>query len=224
MVNRRALLWGFVGLFVVVIALMIWNSFFTSRAFFQAGTKPPQVTEKTSPATLPPLRATDPSTGTSSTQSVTIVEFSDFACVYCRMNEANLRTIMKDYSDRVHLIWRDFPVHTDTPESVLAAVAGRCAAEQGKFWEMQRALFDSNSLSFDRLKSIGHSVVADSGRFDTCLTETKPMAAIQSDIELAKKYHITSVPTLFINGVAYEGLLSDAELRAAIRKGLLLSR
>jgi protein-disulfide isomerase len=219
--DRRFLLWCLLGLFALVCGVWVWNVVFTSQSFFHAGTKPPAVVAQTSPPDLPPLRATDPVVGATSTQAVTIVEFSDFACVYCRMNEAEMRKILAEYPTKVRLVWRDFPVHTDTPDSTVTALAARCADDQGYFWEMHQAIFDSDTTSYAQLTTLAHRIVPDRARFDSCLQEAKPMAALQADVELAKQHHLTSVPTLFIDGKPYEGLLSDSDLHSIIRGALL---
>jgi protein-disulfide isomerase len=66
---------------------------------------------------------------------VTIVEFSDFQCPYCRRVVDTLKEVAAKYSAEVWIAFRDFPLHWIHAEAQLAAEAARCAAEQGKFWE-----------------------------------------------------------------------------------------
>lgn len=78
---------------------------------------------------------------------VTLVEFADFQCPYCndffRESESQL---MKEYVDtgKVRFVFMNYPVILSHPRSYKAAEAGECAAEQGKFWEMHDAIFESS--------------------------------------------------------------------------------
>lgn len=78
---------------------------------------------------------------------VTLVEFSDFECPYCNQyfHESEAQ-IMKDYVDtgKVFYVFKNYPVILAHPHSYKAAEAGECAADQGKFWEMHDAMFNSS--------------------------------------------------------------------------------
>jgi len=73
-----------------------------------------------------------------STPRLTIVEFSDFACPYCRNSYTTVREIGFKYKNSVKIIFKDFPLHAD---SLDLAMAGRCAGEQGLFWPLHDKLF-----------------------------------------------------------------------------------
>src|SRR3989475_10754666 len=62
---------------------------------------------------------------------VTIVEFSDYQCPYCRNVEATLKQVLAKYGDKVNLAYRDFPLTAIHPQAMIAAEASRCALEQG---------------------------------------------------------------------------------------------
>src|ERR1700758_248351 len=76
--------------------------------------------------------------------AVTIVEYSDYQCPYCRQEESRLREVMKKYGDQVRLVYMDFPLafHRQAME---AAIAARCADEQGQFWAYHDALLEDSS-------------------------------------------------------------------------------
>jgi protein-disulfide isomerase len=72
---------------------------------------------------------------------VTIVEFSDFSCPYCRKAESTINELLAKYRGKVKVGFRDFPLRQIHPQAQLAAEASRCAGEQGKYWEYHDLLF-----------------------------------------------------------------------------------
>ena len=62
--------------------------------------------------------------------TITIVEFSDFACPYCQQSYAGLKSIREKYGDKVKIIYRDYPLHDN---SIFLALSARCAGEQGRY-------------------------------------------------------------------------------------------
>src|SRR5579863_5914338 len=74
------------------------------------------------------------------TAPVTMVEFSDFQCPFCKRTEPTIKELRAKYGDKIRLVYLDFPLSFHN-HSLDAAKAGRCANEQGKFWEMHDAMF-----------------------------------------------------------------------------------
>lgn len=140
---------------------------------------------------------------------VTIVEFSDFQCGYCgRFYEETLPKILAKYPDDVRFVYRDFPIFGD--DSVRAAMAAECAADQGKFWEMHNRIFDIHNespaptLSQETLVSFAEEIgVPDTSEFETCLAEERHMDEIIADFQAAQLYGFRGTPGFVINGVIY---------------------
>src|SRR5262245_19827292 len=76
---------------------------------------------------------------------VTIVEFSDFHCPYCKQVQPTLKRLLSDHGDRVRLAYRDFPLDQLHPSARKAAEAARCASDQGKFWEFHDKLYSGGT-------------------------------------------------------------------------------
>src|SRR5262249_48757235 len=72
---------------------------------------------------------------------VTIVEFSDYQCPYCKKTESVLSELLSKYQGRIKLAYRDFPLKEVHPRAEAAAQASRCAGEQGEFWLYHDSLF-----------------------------------------------------------------------------------
>lgn len=142
-------------------------------------------------------------TGTSNA-GITIVEFSDFACPYCRESFPKIREISKLYKDDVKIIYRDFPVIAEYSEDL--AMAGRCAGEQGLFWVMHDKLFLNQGISTaSDIISLSGQIGADQKRFELCFNNKKYSTSIKKDYDDGVRLGITGTPTWFINGVKIEG-------------------
>jgi protein-disulfide isomerase len=131
---------------------------------------------------------------------VTIVEFSDFHCPFCQRAEDTITQILSRYGDRVRVIWRDYPVDNLHPQSRKAHEAARCASDQGKFWQYQRALFAGPPKQPDQLPAVAQESGLDAASFKACVESGKHQAAVQKDVEEGKRLDVTGTPTFFING------------------------
>lgn len=139
---------------------------------------------------------------------VTIVEFSDFQCVYCgRFFTETLPRILETYPNEVRFVYRDFPIFGD--DSVRAAMAAECAAEQDMFWEMHDRIFaihqeaSAPTLSQETLVSFAEELDMDTEAFETCLAEERYMDEIIGDFQAAQAYGFRGTPGFVINGVVY---------------------
>ena len=132
---------------------------------------------------------------------VTIVEFSDFQCPFCKRATPIVKQVLEHYPGKVKWVFRDFPIASLHPDAPKAAEAARCAAEQGKFWEYHDVLFEkAPQLSIEELKRYAKDLKLDSAAFAKCLDSGKQAAAVKADIEQGDRLGITGTPTFFING------------------------
>jgi protein-disulfide isomerase len=131
---------------------------------------------------------------------VTIVEFSDFQCPFCRAAENSLKQVRQKYGDQVRLVYMDFPLGFH-PHAMDAARAARCAADQDKFWQFHDALFlDQKKLDPDNLQQTAAKLGLDRAKFDACFTNDKQNAGIRQDMAEGNSLGVTGTPTFFING------------------------
>ena len=131
---------------------------------------------------------------------VTIIEFSDFQCPFCRAAESSLKQVRQKYGDQVRLVYMDFPLGFH-PHAMDAAKAARCAADQDKFWQFHDALFlDQKKLDPDGLSQTAAKVGLDRDKFNTCFSSDKHDAGIRQDMAQGNSLGVTGTPTFFING------------------------
>ena len=155
---------------------------------------------------------------------VTIVAFSDFHCPFCKRVNPTLAQVMSRYGDRVRLVFRDFPLDKLHPQARRAAEAGRCAKDQGKFWEYHDLLFaNAPSADSDALTTYARQAGLDVPGFERCISSSTHAAAVQRDIDEAIRLGLTGTPNFFINGRPLVGAqplesfvrMIDEELRQA---------
>lgn len=137
---------------------------------------------------------------------VTIVEFSDFHCPFCRRVIPTLAQLESRYGDKIKLVFRDFPIENLHPGATKAHEAARCANEQGKFWPYHDKLFASTpSSSPDVFKGMAKEVGLDAVAFETCLGSGKYQAAIKEDIAEGNRVGVGGTPAFFVNGRLISG-------------------
>ena len=167
--------------------------------------KPPPVYRANVSAQGAPVRGSE-------NAPVTIIEFSDFHCPYCKQVQPTLSRILSEYGDRVRLAYRDFPLDQLHPSARKAAEAARCANDQGKFWEFHDKLYAGGTdASPETLTRFAREIDMDVVAFQQCVAIGKHRSAIDRDIQEASSLGVTGTPGFFINGrlvsgaQAYEG-------------------
>jgi protein-disulfide isomerase len=149
---------------------------------------------------------------------VTIVEFSDFQCPFCKRAEPTLKELLAKYNGRVKLAYRDFPIPELHPQAETAAEAARCAGEQNKFWEYHDALLamDGNKLDEAAFRTTAQNVGLNVKSFSSCLATGKFKAAVEQDIQAGSQAGVVGTPGFFINGEFVSGAQPEAEFAKII--------
>jgi protein-disulfide isomerase len=137
---------------------------------------------------------------------VTIVEFQDFHCPFCRRVQPTLIELAARYGDRVRLVYRDFPIESLHPQARSAHEAARCANAQGKFWAYHDALYSKpHQTTPEDLKAIALGVNLEMKTFELCLNARIYRSAVQRDIDEGTRVGVVGTPTFFINGRVISG-------------------
>ena len=129
---------------------------------------------------------------------VTIVEFSDFECPYCRALFPTLQQITEEYKHKVRIVYLQFPLADMHPHALKAAEASLCAFEQDKFWQMHDAIFtDQTHLQVQDLKQKALELSLNMDLFIACLDSGKQFARVRSDVGEGVKAGVSGTPALF---------------------------
>jgi protein-disulfide isomerase len=142
----------------------------------------------------------------SATAPVTLVEFTDFQCPFCRQVQPTLDQLLAKYDGKVKLVYRDFPIDQLHPQARKAHEAARCANEQGKFWAYHDRLYaNAPQAGPGELKTYAGEVGLNLPAFERCLSSMKYQAAVQKDEEEGIRAGVTGTPTFFVNGRLLSG-------------------
>src|SRR5918996_2258609 len=137
---------------------------------------------------------------------VTIVEFSDFYCPFCRRVLPTLAQLESQYGEKIKLVFRDFPIDSLHPGASKAHEAARCANEQGKFWPYHDKLFSSPPKSGPEIfKGFAKELGLDATAFESCFDSGKYQATVKKDVEEGNRVGVTGTPAFFINGRMISG-------------------
>ncbi len=151
--------------------------------------------------------------------AVTIVEFSDFECPFCSEVQNTLKQLMQTYGKDVRLVFKHMPLEGHR-NSLPAARAAYCAAEQDRFWQFHDALFASRNLSAALFEEIANDLGLGLPKFRACLDSEHSRTAIVKDIETARLFRIESTPSFIINGKLIKGAVSFADFQKIIEREL----
>ncbi|MHA2609918.1 MAG: DsbA family protein [bacterium JZ-2024 1] len=149
------------------------------------------------------IKPHDPILGNPSAKLV-LVEFSDFQCPYCgRFFSQTYPVLKKKYVEtgKVKMVFKDLPLPFH-PAAFPAALAGQCALEQGKFWEMHDRIFYNQSLLTSKDTAVLHSFASAIGlnmaQFRRCMDTEKYKKEVQEDTAEANALGFTGTPTFVL--------------------------
>ena len=133
---------------------------------------------------------------------VTIVEFSDFHCPFCRSVQPTLTELLKRYEGKVRLVYKHLPLDSLHPQARRVSQASWCAGKQGKFWEFHDAVYASGSsdASDPAMSAIASQVGLDGATFASCLAGSEGAAVVDRDVKQGEALGLTGTPGFFING------------------------
>ncbi len=153
---------------------------------------------------------------------VTVVEFSDFECPFCR--EFAL-TVFPDVrkrlveTGRVRFVFKHFPLTQVHLKSQQAAEAAACAADQDKFWEYHDLLYEhQDALEIGQLLSYAGELGMDTSVFADCLKTGLRRQDVVNDKSLGLRSGVTGTPTFFFNGRRVVGFLSFEDFSKEVER------
>jgi protein-disulfide isomerase len=149
---------------------------------------------------------------------VTVVEYGDYQCPYCRGAFRDVHLLLDEYPDTVRFVFRNFPIPQLHPYAQQAAEAAEAAAAQGRFWEMYRLLLQpSAGLDLGSLREYAVQVGLDIDQFRHALGRHAYAARIERDVEEGIRNGVNATPKFYVDGERIDGKLPLEGLTAAVR-------
>ena len=147
------------------------------------------------------------------TAAVTIIEFGDYQCPFCREAEPHLTAILGRFGNEVSLIYRHFPL-PGHGSAFPAARGAECAGQQDRFWEFHRLLYSTDrwieNTSETGLAELAQQAgVASVREFTRCLGENDADHSVNADIATGEELGIPGTPAFLINGELHVGVLDS---------------
>lgn len=141
--------------------------------------------------------------------AVTLVEFADFQCPACAAFYGfSGRLIKQNYVDgggSVRWVFYDYPLEQH-PHAIPAALAARCAGEQGRFWQMHDLMFARQSQWSPKddargdFEEMAQEIGLDRGAYRECVRDGRYLEQIFASAKYGQRLGVNSTPTLFVNG------------------------
>ena len=210
-----------IGSIIIALSIMISGGAIKIKGFNQGNTLGAQAVPQTSSPPVPAAALPEEDTGPvkvsldddpiigDKNAPVTIVEFSDYECPFCKRHydQTHLK-LKKDYIDtgKVKLVFRDLPLSFHEPMATIEAIAANCAREQGgdeayfKYHDelFKRTTSNGNGLDKDDLEKIATDLGLNSANLKSCVDDEKYKAEVESDSSEGATYGASGTPTFFI--------------------------
>lgn len=164
---------------------------------------------------IPEIKADDRIKGSESAP-VSIIEFSDFKCPYCKQENDIINQVLAAYPGKVKLVYKHFPLSIH-PEAQFAAEAAECAGDQGKFFEMADVLFaKQDKLDTASISQYARNLKLDMVKFKSCTDSGKFKNKVASDAQTAADFGFGGTPAIFIGSEFFGGGVSLEQFKEVI--------
>lgn len=136
---------------------------------------------------------------------ITLIEFSDYQCPFCKRVRPTVWKLVEDYKDKIKYVFQDFPLafHQYARK---AHEAARCASDQDKYFDYNKKLFDNQgNLTTEDLKKYARELKLDASKFDKCLDTGKYAKIVEDSMNAGIEAGVTGTPAFFVNGIMISG-------------------
>jgi len=159
------------------------------------------------------FKEVDPIVAGNPNGDITIVEFFDYRCPYCRKVTADLSSLLKQ-DGNIRVVLKEFPILS--PESALAARAAIASVAQGRYWDFHLALMNAEELSQESIFVIAKQTGLDVARLKADMDNPKVARRLAETDKLARALGIDATPTFFVGDEPLTGAQSLKELKEAV--------
>jgi protein-disulfide isomerase len=143
------------------------------------------------------------------TGDVTLVEFFDYRCGYCRSMMPDLRALLEQ-DGKIRLVMKEFPILG--PESIIASKAALAALRQGRYADMHWALMQAKDLSREHVLTLAQQVGLDPQRLAVDMDDPALAREIDANVALAKELGINGTPSFVIGTSLIPGAIPITDL------------
>ena len=151
---------------------------------------------------------------------VTLIEFSDYECPFCKRVFPTVQRIRKEYADRIKYVFKDFPLSFHS-HAQKAHEAAYCAGDQNKYFEYNEKLFENQQgLEVKNLKKYAGELQLNTEAFTACLDSGKYALRVQQNAKQGAEAGVSGTPAFFINGILLSGAQPYEQFKQIIESEL----
>lgn len=150
---------------------------------------------------------------------VTVVEFSDFECPFCKREAAIMKQLLAEFAEDVRLVWKDcpLPMHANAEPAAELARAARASQGDAGFWKVHDALYQTEGgLGDDVFRAIAKDVGLRWDRVSADVRGARYGEKIRAGVALSDRVDVPATPTVFVNGRKLVGAQPYEKLRALV--------
>jgi protein-disulfide isomerase/peroxiredoxin/uncharacterized membrane protein len=178
-----------------------------------------------------PVRSDDPQRGPKDAK-VTVIEYADFECGYCKKLFYSMTELKEKYKDSedVRFVFKHYPMNPKCNSNVKntrhryaceASYAAECARQQGSFWPMHDLMFkNQHKLEVDDLEYYANRVGLDMSQFNRCMKDPAVKRRVMDDADIGYAVDVSATPRTFVNGRYLKGALPASTLEHVIEQEL----
>lgn len=190
-----------------------------------SGVKPPIADAPSAPSAAAPIKRVDEKDHALGAKNakVTLVEYSDFECPFCKRHFSTMQQIFKEYQNNVRIVFRHFPLsfHQNAAKE---AEASECAAELGgneAFWKYHDKIFlettsNGTGIALERLGPMAKELGLNQTAFQKCLDSGKYAAKVTEQQQEGSNAGVQGTPATFVNGELISGAVPYAVFKEKI--------
>jgi protein-disulfide isomerase/uncharacterized membrane protein len=155
-------------------------------------------------------------------REVTVVDFADFECPFCRMTHATLAPLLAEHHDHLRVVRKNVPITRLHPHALDAARAACCGEQMGKGEAMADALFSApvDDLTPEGCAKLAVSLGLDPAAFEKCTKDPATDARIKDDQAVFKATQGHGLPTLWIDEEKIEGYRGDDTVERTLERAI----
>lgn len=146
--------------------------------------------------------------------SVTLVEFTDYACPYCRSSVGDVKALVAQDKD-LKVVVREYPILSSA--SVDAARMALAAAEQGRFAEFHEAMFAKDRPTVASIDAAAREAGLDLAKAKAAIATGRYDAELATNSQLADATGLTATPAWIVGQSAFSGAVGRERLEQAVR-------
>jgi protein-disulfide isomerase len=148
------------------------------------------------------------------TGDVTVVEFMDYNCGWCRKGIKEIQALVKS-DPQVKVVMKEFPIFGDGSE--YAAKAALASAKQGKYWEFHQALFATEGkVTPEVTDQVAQEIGLDVAKMKADMNDPAIVAQIDKNTQLAQTLQLTGTPAFIVDKKLYPGYIQLPEIQASL--------